>query len=169
MCKCFFSFFFRITSSVDSVLGQCWYFNQLMKLSIKHRYVHEYGELNINDRDGPEALQNHLKQTSTGCLQENNLFIMGVTENKQVLLDPSKRWITTGDIQATFINSSIPVHQKENRDQRVKQKSTESCINYSGESKGNNNMSDQLTLQQSVIVANDTGRNLRHFGNGTER
>ncbi|XP_026653418.2 leucine-rich repeat- and IQ domain-containing protein 1 isoform X4 [Zonotrichia albicollis] len=159
----------KITSSVDSVLEQCWYFNQLMKLSIKHRYVHEYGELNINDRDGPEALQNHLKQTSTGCLEENNLFIMGVTENKQVLLDPSKRLNTTGDIQATFINSSIPAHQKENRgDQRVKQKSTESCINYSGESKGNNNMSDQLTLQQSVIVASDMGRNLQHFGNGTE-
>uniref|UniRef100_A0A8C5J820 LRIQ1 protein n=1 Tax=Junco hyemalis TaxID=40217 RepID=A0A8C5J820_JUNHY len=126
----------EITSSVDSVLEQCWYFNQLMKLSIKHRYVHEYGELNINDRDGPEALQNHLKQTSTGCLEENNLFIMGVTENKQVLLNPSKRLNTTGDIQATFINSSIPADQKENRgDQRMKQKSTESCINYSGESK----------------------------------
>ncbi|KAI1238986.1 hypothetical protein IHE44_0012084, partial [Lamprotornis superbus] len=131
---------FIIVSSVDSALGQCWYFNQLMKLSIKHRYVHEYSELNITDRDGPEALQNNLKQTPTGCLQENNLFIMDATENKQVLLDPSKRWITTGDIQATFINSSIPVHQKENRgDQRVKQKSTESCINYSVESKGNNN------------------------------
>uniref|UniRef100_A0A8C9MYX3 Leucine-rich repeat and IQ domain-containing protein 1 n=1 Tax=Serinus canaria TaxID=9135 RepID=A0A8C9MYX3_SERCA len=144
----------EITSSVDSVLGQCWYFSQLMKLSIKHRYIHEYGELNINDRDGPEALENHLKQTSTGCLQENNLFIMGVTENKQVLLDSSKRWIATGDIQATLINSSLRVHQKENRgDQRGKQKSTESCVNYSGESKGDNNMSGQLTLQQSVTVA----------------
>ncbi|XP_053834843.1 leucine-rich repeat and IQ domain-containing protein 1 isoform X1 [Vidua macroura] len=160
----------EITSFIDSVLGQCWYFNQLMKLSIKHRYVHEYGELNITDRGGPEALQNNLKQTSTGCLQENNLFIMGVTENKQVLLDPSKRWIAAGDTQATFINSSIPVHQKENRgDQRVKQKSTESCVNYSGESKGNSNMSGQLTLQQSVIVANDVGRNLQHFGNDIER
>ncbi|TRZ26951.1 hypothetical protein HGM15179_000192, partial [Zosterops borbonicus] len=160
----------EIAASIDSALGQCWYFNQLLKLSIKHRYVHEYGELNVTDRDGPEALQNHLKQTSTACLQENNLFIMGVTENKQVLLDPSKRWITTGDIQATFINSSIPVHQKESRgDQRVKQKSTESCINFSGESKGNNNMSGQLTLQQSVTVASDMGRNLQHFGNDTER
>ncbi|XP_018862378.1 leucine-rich repeat and IQ domain-containing protein 1 isoform X1 [Parus major] len=160
----------EIASSIDSALGQCWYFNQLMKLSIKHRYVHEYGERNITERDGPEALQNYLKQTSTGCLQENNLFIMGVTENKQVLLDPSKRWITTGDIQATFINSSIPVHQKENRgDQRVKQESTESCLNYSGERKGNNNMSSQLTLQKSVIVASDTGRNLQHFGDDTER
>ncbi|KFW82277.1 Leucine-rich repeat and IQ domain-containing protein 1, partial [Manacus vitellinus] len=82
-----------ITSSIDSAQGKCWYFNQLMKLSIKHRYAHEYGDLNITDRDGPEALQNHLEQASTGCLQENNLFIMGVTENKQVLLDPSKRWI----------------------------------------------------------------------------
>ncbi|KAM6283817.1 leucine-rich repeat- and IQ domain-containing protein 1 isoform 1-T1 [Spheniscus humboldti] len=159
-----------IASSVDSAQGQCWYFNQLMKLSIKHRYAHEYGELNITDRDGPEALQNHLKQTSTGCLQENNLFIMGATENKQVLLDPSERWITTGHIQATFINSSIPVHQKENKeDQRVKQKSTESCINYSGESKGKNNTSAQFTLQQSVIVANSMGRDRQHFENDTER
>ncbi|KAL2309643.1 hypothetical protein Nmel_005859, partial [Mimus melanotis] len=160
----------EIASSIDSALGQCWYFNQLMKLSIKHRYEHEYGELNITDRDGPEALQNHLKQTPTVSLQENNLFIMGVIENKQVLLDPSKRWITTGDIQATFINSSIPVHQKENRgNQRVKQKGTESCINYSVESKGNNNTSGQLILQQPVIVASDMGRDFQHFGNDTER
>ncbi|XP_063252452.1 leucine-rich repeat and IQ domain-containing protein 1 isoform X2 [Prinia subflava] len=160
----------EFASSIDSALGQCWYFNQLMKLSIRHRYIHEYGELHITDRDGPEALQNHLKQTSTGCLQEHNPFIMGVTENKQVLLDPSKRWITTGDIQATFINSSIPVHQKESRgDQRVKQKSTESCINFSGESKDNKNMSGQPTLQQSVIVASDVGRNLQHLENDTER
>ncbi|XP_032544794.1 leucine-rich repeat and IQ domain-containing protein 1 isoform X3 [Chiroxiphia lanceolata] len=158
------------TSSIDSAQGKCWYFNQLMKLSVKHRYAHEYGELNVTDRDGPEALQNHLEQTSTGCLQENNLFIMGVTENKQVLLDPSKRWITTGDTQATFINSSVPVHQKENKeDQRVKQKSTESCINYSGESKDNNNMSAQLTSQQSVIVASTMRRNLQLFENDTER
>ncbi|NXT48213.1 LRIQ1 protein, partial [Pluvianellus socialis] len=159
-----------IASSIDSAHGQCWYFNQLMKLSIKHRCAHEYGELNVTDRDGPEALQNHLKQTSTACLQENNLFIMGVTENKQVLLDPSKRWITTDHIQATFINSSIPAHQKENKeDQRVKQKSSESCINYSEESKGNNNMSAQLTLQQSVIVASNMGRDLPLFENDTER
>ncbi|KFO12644.1 Leucine-rich repeat and IQ domain-containing protein 1, partial [Balearica regulorum gibbericeps] len=82
-----------IASSIDSAHRQCWYLNQLMKLSIKHRYAHEYSELNITDRDGPEALQNHLKQTSIGCLQENNLFIMGGTENEQVLLDPSERWI----------------------------------------------------------------------------
>ncbi|KFO75275.1 Leucine-rich repeat and IQ domain-containing protein 1, partial [Cuculus canorus] len=84
---------FIMASSIDSAQEQCWYFNQLMKLSIKHRYAHEYGELNITDRNGPEALQNHLKPTSTACPQENNLFIMGATENKQVLLDPSERWI----------------------------------------------------------------------------
>ncbi|KAM9579712.1 leucine-rich repeat- and IQ domain-containing protein 1 [Guaruba guarouba] len=160
----------RISSSINSAQGQCWYFNQLMNLSIKHRYAHECGELNIPDRDGPEALQNHLKQTSTGCLQENNLFIMGATENKQVLLDPSKRWIATGHTQTTFINSSIPVHRKENKEhQKVKQKSTESCINYSGESKGNNNMSAKLMLQQSVIVVSNVGKDLQHFENDTER
>uniref|UniRef100_A0A8C3GHB1 Leucine-rich repeat and IQ domain-containing protein 1 n=1 Tax=Cairina moschata TaxID=8855 RepID=A0A8C3GHB1_CAIMO len=158
-----------IASSIDAAQRQCWYFNQLMKLSIEHRCAHEYGELNITDRDRPEALQNHLKQTSTGCLQENNLFIMGATENKQVLLDPSERWITTGHIMATFINSSIPVHQKENKeDHRVKQKNIESCINYSEESKGNNNMSAQLTLQQSVISSN-VRRDLKHFDNDTKR
>uniref|UniRef100_A0A8C0BD64 Leucine-rich repeat and IQ domain-containing protein 1 n=1 Tax=Buteo japonicus TaxID=224669 RepID=A0A8C0BD64_9AVES len=143
---------FMIASSIDSAQGQCWYFNQLMKLSIKHRYAHEYGELNITDRDGPEALQNHLKQTSPGCLQENTLFIMGATENKQVLLDPSERWITTGHIQATFINSSVPVHQKENKeDQRVKHKSTESCVNYSGESKGNNNILPFVSIHSAMF------------------
>ncbi|XP_069705917.1 leucine-rich repeat and IQ domain-containing protein 1 isoform X2 [Phaenicophaeus curvirostris] len=159
-----------IVSSIDSAQGQCRYFNQLMKLSIKHRYAHEYSELNITDRNGPEALQNHLKPTSTACPQENNLFIMGATENKQVLLDPSERWITTGHIQATVVNSSIPVHHKENKeDQRVKQKSTESCINYSGESKGNNNISAQLTLQQSVIAASSMRRDLQYFVNDKER
>uniref|UniRef100_A0A8C4U5Q3 Leucine-rich repeat and IQ domain-containing protein 1 n=1 Tax=Falco tinnunculus TaxID=100819 RepID=A0A8C4U5Q3_FALTI len=133
---------------------QCWYFNQLMKLSIKHRYAHEYGELNVTDGDGPVSLRSHLKQTSTGCLQENNLFIMGVTENKQVLWDPSERWITTGHIQATFINSSIPVHQKENQeDQRVKQKSIESWVNCSGERKDNNNTLAQVTLQQYIFFS----------------
>lgn len=141
-----------------------------MKLSIKHRYAHEYGELNITERDGPGALQNPLKQTSTGCLQENNLFIMGATENKQVLLDPSERWITTGHIQDTFINSSVPGNQKENKeDQRVKQKSSESCINCNEESKGSSNMSAHLALKQSVIAASNMGRDLQHFEHDAER
>ncbi|XP_021240990.1 leucine-rich repeat and IQ domain-containing protein 1 isoform X3 [Numida meleagris] len=158
-----------IASSIDAVQRQCWYFNQLMKLSIEHRCAHEYGELSTTDRDRPETLQNHLKQTSTSCLQESNLFIMGVTENKQVLLDPSERWITTGQFQATFINSSISVHQKENKeDHRMEQKSTESCINYNGESNGNKNISAHLTLQQSVIESN-MGRGRQYFENNTER
>ncbi|XP_068792647.1 leucine-rich repeat and IQ domain-containing protein 1 [Struthio camelus] len=158
-----------IASSVEDAQRQCWYFNQLMKLSIEHRCAHEYGELNITDRDGPEARQNHLKQTSTDCLQENNLFIMGATENKQVLLDPSERWITTDHIQATFINSSVPVHQKENKeDDRKKQGSTESCINFDGKSKKTNNMSAKLALQQPVI-ASDMGRYLQHFENDSEK
>uniref|UniRef100_A0A669P8Q2 Leucine rich repeats and IQ motif containing 1 n=1 Tax=Phasianus colchicus TaxID=9054 RepID=A0A669P8Q2_PHACC len=126
-----------IISSIDAVQRQCWYFNQLMKLSIEHRCAHEYGELSTTDRDRPEALQNHLKQASTDCLQENNLFIMGVTESKQ----------------------------ENKEDHRMKQKSTESCINYNGESNGNKNISAQFTLQQSVIESN-MGRD---FENDTER
>ncbi|KFP87186.1 Leucine-rich repeat and IQ domain-containing protein 1, partial [Apaloderma vittatum] len=83
----------EMSSSIDFAQRQCWYFNQLMKLSIKHRYAHESGELNATDRDGPEALQKRLEETSTDCVQENNLFVMGAAENKQVSLDPSKSWI----------------------------------------------------------------------------
>ncbi|NXA37854.1 LRIQ1 protein, partial [Eudromia elegans] len=158
-----------IASSIDDAQRQCWYFNQLMKLSIKHRRAHECGELSITDRDGPEALQNHLKQTSTGCLQENNLFIMGATENKQILLDSSERWIATDRIQATFINSSIPEHQKENKEHhRTKQESTESCISYDGESKDTANKSAQFSLQQSVATSN-MERNLQHFDTNTKK
>ncbi|XP_010219616.1 PREDICTED: leucine-rich repeat and IQ domain-containing protein 1 [Tinamus guttatus] len=160
-----------IASSIDDAQKQCQYFNQLMKLSFEHRRAHEYGELNRSDRDVPEALHNHLKQTSTGCLQENNLFIMGATENKQVLLDPSERWIATHNIQATFINSSIPEHRQENKEHhRVKQESTESCISYDGETNGkdNTNKSAQLMLQQSVSGSN-AGRNLQHFDINTKK
>ncbi|XP_009866056.1 PREDICTED: leucine-rich repeat and IQ domain-containing protein 1, partial [Apaloderma vittatum] len=160
----------EMSSSIDFAQRQCWYFNQLMKLSIKHRYAHESGELNATDRDGPEALQKRLEETSTDCVQENNLFVMGAAENKQVSLDPSKSWITAGHIQAACINSSIPVHQMENKEyQRVKQKSAESCIHCSGETEGNNTTSTQLTLQQSVIEANNMGGDLQHFENDTER
>ncbi|NXJ09446.1 LRIQ1 protein, partial [Odontophorus gujanensis] len=158
-----------IASSIDAVQRQCWYSNQLMKLSIEHRCAHEYGELSTTDRDRPEALQNHLKQTSTDCLQVNNLFIMGVTENKQVSLDPSERWITTGHFQARFINSSISVHQKENKkDHRMEQKSAESCINYNAESSGYKNVPAQLTLQHPVIDSN-MGGDHQCFENNTER
>ncbi|NWY00798.1 LRIQ1 protein, partial [Nothoprocta ornata] len=157
-----------IVSSIDDAQRQCWYFNQLMKLGIEHRCAHEYGELSDTDGDGPEALQNHLKQTSTGCLQEHNLFIMGATENKQVLLDPSERQIATDHIQATFINSSVPEHRKENKEcHRIRQESAESCISCNGESKDNTNKSAQIALQQSVTATN-TGRNLQHFDTNTK-
>uniref|UniRef100_A0A8C3S8F6 Leucine-rich repeat and IQ domain-containing protein 1 n=1 Tax=Chelydra serpentina TaxID=8475 RepID=A0A8C3S8F6_CHESE len=109
-------------SSLDAAQSQCWYFKELMKLSNEHRYAHEYGDLNIADRDEPEAQQDHLKQTDTDRLQKNNLFIAGAKENKQGLLNPSERWITTGHIQPMFINSSKPVPQK---------KSNQDCIKLS--------------------------------------
>uniref|UniRef100_A0A8C3EXB8 Leucine-rich repeat and IQ domain-containing protein 1 n=1 Tax=Chrysemys picta bellii TaxID=8478 RepID=A0A8C3EXB8_CHRPI len=99
-------------SFLDAAQSQCWYFKELMKLSNEHRYAHEYGDLNIADRDEPEAQQDHLKQTATDRLQQNNLFIAGAKENKQGLLNPSERWITTSHIQPMFINSSVPVPQK---------------------------------------------------------
>uniref|UniRef100_A0A8C4W153 Leucine rich repeats and IQ motif containing 1 n=1 Tax=Gopherus evgoodei TaxID=1825980 RepID=A0A8C4W153_9SAUR len=111
------------------MVSQCWYFKELMKLSNEHRYAHEYGDLNIADRDEPEAQQDHLKQTATDSLQQNNLFIAGAKENKQGLLNPSERWITTGHIQPMCINSSIPVPQKKsNQEHKIKKKSIESTL-----------------------------------------
>ncbi|XP_039374446.1 leucine-rich repeat and IQ domain-containing protein 1 isoform X2 [Mauremys reevesii] len=152
-------------SSLDAAQSQCWYFKELMKLSNEHRYAHEYGDLNIADRDEPEAQQDHLKQTATDRLQQNNLFIAGAKENKQGLLNPSERWITTGHIQPMCINSSVPVPQKKsNQEHKIKKKSTECYISHKGESKDNSKISTPTTrntLRETVIASNE-GENLQH-------
>uniref|UniRef100_A0A674HWC2 Leucine rich repeats and IQ motif containing 1 n=1 Tax=Terrapene triunguis TaxID=2587831 RepID=A0A674HWC2_9SAUR len=158
-------------SSLDAAQSQCWYFKELMKLSNEHRYAHEYGDLNIADRDEPEAQQDHLKQTATDRLQQNNLFIAGAKENKQGLLNPSERWITTSHIQPMFINSSVPVPQKKsNQEHKIKKKSTECCISHKGESKDNRKISTPTTrntLRETVIASNE-GENLQHVENSVE-
>ncbi|XP_030404472.1 leucine-rich repeat and IQ domain-containing protein 1 isoform X4 [Gopherus evgoodei] len=152
-------------SSLDAAQSQCWYFKELMKLSNEHRYAHEYGDLNIADRDEPEAQQDHLKQTATDSLQQNNLFIAGAKENKQGLLNPSERWITTGHIQPMCINSSIPVPQKKsNQEHKIKKKSIECYISHKGESKDNSKISTPTTRNtfRETIIASNEGENLQH-------
>ncbi|KAM7178901.1 leucine-rich repeat- and IQ domain-containing protein 1 [Macrochelys suwanniensis] len=158
-------------SSLDAAQSQCWYFKELMKLSNEHRYAHEYGDLNIADRDEPEAQQDHLKQTDTDRLQKNNLFIAGAKENKQGLLNPSERWITTGHIQPMFINSSKPVPQKKsNQEHKIKKKSTECCISHKGESKDNIKISTPTTKNtfRETVIASNEGENLQHVENSVE-
>ncbi|XP_030404469.1 leucine-rich repeat and IQ domain-containing protein 1 isoform X2 [Gopherus evgoodei] len=155
----------RNASSLDAAQSQCWYFKELMKLSNEHRYAHEYGDLNIADRDEPEAQQDHLKQTATDSLQQNNLFIAGAKENKQGLLNPSERWITTGHIQPMCINSSIPVPQKKsNQEHKIKKKSIECYISHKGESKDNSKISTPTTRNtfRETIIASNEGENLQH-------
>ncbi|XP_050790115.1 leucine-rich repeat and IQ domain-containing protein 1 isoform X4 [Gopherus flavomarginatus] len=152
-------------SSLDAAQSQCWYFKELMKLSNEHRYAHEYGDLNIADRDEPEAQQDHLKQTATDSLQQNNLFIAGAKENKQGLLNPSERWITTGHIQPMCINSSVPVPQKKsNQEHKIKKKSIECYISHKGESKDNSKISTPTTRNtfRETIIASNEGENLQH-------
>ncbi|XP_050790098.1 leucine-rich repeat and IQ domain-containing protein 1 isoform X2 [Gopherus flavomarginatus] len=155
----------RNASSLDAAQSQCWYFKELMKLSNEHRYAHEYGDLNIADRDEPEAQQDHLKQTATDSLQQNNLFIAGAKENKQGLLNPSERWITTGHIQPMCINSSVPVPQKKsNQEHKIKKKSIECYISHKGESKDNSKISTPTTRNtfRETIIASNEGENLQH-------
>uniref|UniRef100_A0A452HXC4 Leucine rich repeats and IQ motif containing 1 n=1 Tax=Gopherus agassizii TaxID=38772 RepID=A0A452HXC4_9SAUR len=155
----------RNASSLDAAQSQCWYFKELMKLSNEHRYAHEYGDLNIADRDEPEAQQDHLKQTATDSLQQNNLFIAGAKENKQGLLNPSERWITTGHIQPMCINSSVPVPQKKsNQEHKIKKKSIECYISHKGESKDNSKISTPTTRNtfRETVIASNEGENLQH-------
>ncbi|XP_067415959.1 leucine-rich repeat and IQ domain-containing protein 1 isoform X3 [Emydura macquarii macquarii] len=161
----------RNASSLDAAQSQCWYFKELMKLSNEHRFAHEYGDLYIADRDEPEAQQDHLKQTATDRLKQNNLFIAGAKENKQDLLNLSERWITTGHIQPMFINSSVPVPQKKsNQEHKIKQKSTECCIGHNGESKDNNKISTPTTRNtfSKIIIASNEGKYLQHAENSVE-
>ncbi|XP_032660532.1 leucine-rich repeat- and IQ domain-containing protein 1 isoform X2 [Chelonoidis abingdonii] len=161
----------RNASSLVAAQSQCWYFKELMKLSNEHRYAHEYGDLNIADRDEPEAQQDHLKQTATDSLQQNNLFIAGAKKNKQGLLNPSERWITTGHVQPMCINSSVPVPQKKsNQEHKIKKKSTECYISHKGESKDNSKISTPTTrntFRETVIVSNE-GENLQHVEDSVE-
>ncbi|XP_043348574.1 leucine-rich repeat and IQ domain-containing protein 1 isoform X2 [Dermochelys coriacea] len=158
-------------SSLNAAQSQCWYFKELMKLSNEHRCAHEYGDLNIADRDEPEAQQDHLKQTATDRLQQNNLFITGAKENKQGLLNPSERWITTGHIRPMFINSSIPVPQKKsNQEYKIKKKSTECCISHKGEHKDNSKISTPTTRNafRETVIASNEGENLQYVENSVE-
>nr|XP_048691611.1 leucine-rich repeat and IQ domain-containing protein 1 isoform X2 [Caretta caretta] len=158
-------------SALDAAQSQCWYFKELMKLSNEHRCAHEYGDLNIADRDEPEAQQDHLKQTATDRLQQNNLFIAGAKENKQGLLNPSERWITTCHIQPMFINSSVPVPQKKsNQEHKIKKKSTECCISHKGEHKDNRKISTPKTRNtfRETVIASNEGENLHYVENSVE-
>lgn len=135
-----------------------------MKVSNEHRYAHEYGDFNITDRDEPEALQNHLKETVTNRLQQNNLFITGAKENKQGSLDPSERWITSGYIQS--INSSVSLYQKEsNEELRIEQKSTEFCHspNSEGEDPNKITVHTKRNLFRAPVMACKKGRILQCF------
>ncbi|XP_059582120.1 leucine-rich repeat and IQ domain-containing protein 1 isoform X2 [Alligator mississippiensis] len=150
--------------SFDAAQNQCWYFEELMKVSNEHRYAHEYGDFNITDRDEPEALQNHLKETVTNRLQQNNLFITGAKENKQGSLDPSERWITSGYIQS--INSSVSLYQKEsNEELRIEQKSTEFCHspNSEGEDPNKITVHTKRNLFRAPVMACKKGRILQCF------
>ncbi|XP_074840103.1 leucine-rich repeat- and IQ domain-containing protein 1 [Carettochelys insculpta] len=155
-------------SFLDAAQSQCWYFKQLMKLSSEHRYTHEYGDLNIDDRDEPEAQKHHLMQTATDRLQQNNLFITGAKENKQDFLNHSERWITTSHIPPMFINSSIPVPQKKSNQEDKIKKSTECYISYSGESKEKiSTPTTRNTFRERDIVCNE-GVNLQHVENNVD-
>uniref|UniRef100_A0A7M4E454 Leucine rich repeats and IQ motif containing 1 n=1 Tax=Crocodylus porosus TaxID=8502 RepID=A0A7M4E454_CROPO len=154
--------FTRNAFSFDAVQNQCWYFEELMKVSNEHRYAHEYGGFNITDRDEPEALQNHLKETVTNRLQQNNLFITGAKENKQGSLDPSERWITSGYIQP--INSSVSLYQKEsNEELRIEQKSTEFCHSPSSEGEDPNKITTHTkrNIFREPVMACKKGRILQ--------
>uniref|UniRef100_A0A670YL85 Leucine rich repeats and IQ motif containing 1 n=1 Tax=Pseudonaja textilis TaxID=8673 RepID=A0A670YL85_PSETE len=92
--------------SEDSVQLQCWYFKKLMKLSIEHRYAHEYGVLNITKVEEPKKQADHLTQD---FIEKNNFFTSGVKENKQDSFNTPKRWITSGHTHAESINSFMTV------------------------------------------------------------
>uniref|UniRef100_A0A8C6XT55 Leucine-rich repeat and IQ domain-containing protein 1 n=1 Tax=Naja naja TaxID=35670 RepID=A0A8C6XT55_NAJNA len=111
---CFNYFFSRDKFTEDSVQLQCWYFEKLMKLSIEHRYAHEYGVLNITKTEEPKKQADHLTQD---FIEKNNFFTSGVKENKQDSLNTPERWITSGHTHVESINSFMTVPETDENHQ----------------------------------------------------
>ncbi|XP_036616612.1 leucine-rich repeat and IQ domain-containing protein 1 [Trichosurus vulpecula] len=115
--------------SIDAIEDLCCYFNEMTKLSSEYRETHEHGDFRIIDkdedvsitkRDQSEEQQDNLKQTASNSLQQNNLFISGVNENKQVFLEASQKRIDPDNSDSGFTASSTQEHiEKINQDQSV--------------------------------------------------
>ncbi|XP_043823649.1 leucine-rich repeat and IQ domain-containing protein 1 [Dromiciops gliroides] len=119
----------RNIHSLDAIEDLCCYFNELMRLSSLYRDVHEHGDFRITERDKDlsnmkrdqsEEQQDNSKQAASNSLQQNNLFLTGIDENKQDFLEASQKRIDPDNIESGFIASPIHEHiEKMNQDQRV--------------------------------------------------
>ncbi|XP_026566878.1 leucine-rich repeat and IQ domain-containing protein 1 [Pseudonaja textilis] len=145
--------------SEDSVQLQCWYFKKLMKLSIEHRYAHEYGVLNITKVEEPKKQADHLTQD---FIEKNNFFTSGVKENKQDSFNTPKRWITSGHTHAESINSFMTVPETD-ENQVYRQKYTQYSTNDSEES--NALISPKRNKFNRQITTIERGNYLQHFDN----
>ncbi|XP_034258768.1 leucine-rich repeat and IQ domain-containing protein 1 isoform X1 [Pantherophis guttatus] len=145
--------------SEDSVQLQCWYFKKLMKLSIEHRYAHEYGVLNITKTEEPKNQADRLTQD---FIEKNSFFTSGVKENKQDLLNMPERWITSGHTHAELINSFMTVPETDENQVYI-QKNTQYTTNDSEES--NALISPKRNKFNRQITTIERGNYLQHFDN----
>ncbi|XP_026523411.1 leucine-rich repeat and IQ domain-containing protein 1 [Notechis scutatus] len=145
--------------SEESVQLQCWYFKKLMKLSIEHRYAHEYGVLNITKTEEPKKQADHLTQD---FIEKNNFFTSGVKENKQDSFNMPERWITSGHTHAESINSFMTVPETD-ENQVYRQKYTQYSTNDSEES--NALISPKRNKFNRQITTIERGNYLQHFDN----
>ncbi|KAG8137939.1 hypothetical protein E2320_003875 [Naja naja] len=143
----------------DSVQLQCWYFEKLMKLSIEHRYAHEYGVLNITKTEEPKKQADHLTQD---FIEKNNFFTSGVKENKQDSLNTPERWITSGHTHVESINSFMTVPETD-ENHVYRQKNTQYSTNDSEES--NALISPKRNKFNRQITTIERGNYLQHFDN----
>ncbi|KAM4676020.1 leucine-rich repeat- and IQ domain-containing protein 1 [Discoglossus pictus] len=100
-------------SSLDAVEIICRCFKELMKVSNEHRYAHEYGDMEVNEREDPEMLAINVEQPAMNSHQLNDPVINGANENKQN--DPSTQIASK---RATSMNAktskcSLSVKNKE--------------------------------------------------------
>ncbi|XP_072511604.1 leucine-rich repeat- and IQ domain-containing protein 1 isoform X2 [Notamacropus eugenii] len=122
----------RNIHSLDAIEDLCCYFNKLMKLSSEYRDAHEHGHVSIIDRDKDlsitkenqsEEEQENLKQAANNSLQQSNLVINGVNENKHDFPEVSQKTIDPDNSDFEFTTSSVHEHiVKLDHDQRVQRK-----------------------------------------------
>ncbi|XP_075456601.1 leucine-rich repeat- and IQ domain-containing protein 1 isoform X2 [Ascaphus truei] len=110
--------------SLDAVETCTRGFKDLMKLSNEHRYAHEYGDLDISEREEPEVLGNYVKQPDIDSHQHDNSVISGANEMKQ---DDPTRQITSKHVHSFLVNSSADP-EGNNQGKKIGELSTQSRV-----------------------------------------
>ncbi|KAG2459831.1 leucine-rich repeat and IQ domain-containing protein 1 [Polypterus senegalus] len=90
--------------------------NALMKLAVKHRLCHEYGDASLNDKTDPESLCGRAMKASCESCQDNIPFITRWMENNQDFPASFERCMPYDQVQNIISSSDDCQYQRKQKD-----------------------------------------------------